>query len=312
MKPRPVEFSLIDKTSSKNREHLDQVWMKLLGRVDSDPDGAVTAARSFLEATCKHVLDATGLPYGPNLDLLQQFRLVSDELKLTATAEMSRIEQQFYTGTYRVVQALTELRNHAGDAHGKGQLGDRASSAQAELAVNLAGGLAAFLLRKLDSHLAATKRLTSAGNAILRFDKATVWRLLDHAQNSPGHMKAMSQRKAKPAIWLVADAGIYLMSNGLPALMATGRLAQEGKVHNKPRLVAHAEGCGPFDEIADWRLLQDAMSGGDDFCEALSVRDVRNALEASKSQIIVVSNLTHYKIYADVDFDDQAAELSPD
>jgi uncharacterized protein YbjT (DUF2867 family) len=77
MKPRPVEFSLIDKTSSKNREHLDQAWMKLLGRVESDPEGAVTSARSFLEATCKHILDATGVPYDDNLDLLQQFRLVS-------------------------------------------------------------------------------------------------------------------------------------------------------------------------------------------------------------------------------------------
>lgn len=127
--------------------------MKMLGRIDSDADGAVTAARSFLEAACKHVLDATEVSYGTNLDLLQQFRLVSDEVKLTATAEMSRIEQQFYTGTYRVVQALTELRNHAGAAHGKGKLGDCASSAQAKLEVNLAGGLAAFLLRKLDSHL---------------------------------------------------------------------------------------------------------------------------------------------------------------
>ena len=311
MKARPVEFSLIDKVSSKNREHLDQAWMKALERLDVDPDGAITAARSFLEATCKHVLDATGVPYGQNLDLLQQFRLVSDELKLTATGDMGRIEQQFYTGTYRVIQALTELRNHASDAHGKGQLEALPSGAQAELAVNLAGAVTAFLLRRLDSHLAATRRLTSAGNAVLRFDKAAVWRLLDHAQNSPRHMKAMSERRAKPSIWLVADAGIYLMSNGLPALLATGRLAQDGKAENKPRLVAHAEGCGPFDEIDDWHPIQVAMSGGDDFCEPLSLSDMRNALGSSRAQVIVVSNLTHYKIFPDTHFDDRAADLGP-
>jgi hypothetical protein len=309
MKLRPVEFSLVDKVGSKAREHLDQTWMKALTRVEADPDGAVTAARSFLEATCKHVLDATGVAYGQNLDLLQQLRRVADELQLAATSEMGRIEKQFYSGTYSVIQALTELRNHAGDAHGKGQLEARPSSAQAELAVNLAGGLAAFLLRKLDSHLAATKRLTSDGNAILRFDKATVWRLVDHAQNSPSHMKAMSQRRPTPSIWLVADAGIYLMSNGVPALMATGRLEQVGKTKNKPRLVAHAEGCGPFDEVADWRPIQVALSGGDDFCEPLPIRDVRNALEAARAEIVVVSNLTHHRIHPDTHFEDEATEL---
>jgi hypothetical protein len=309
MKVRPVEFSLIDKIGSQARDHLDQIWTKALTRVGEDPDGAVTAARSFLEATCKHVLEAVSVSYGSNLDLLQLFRRVSDELRLSVTADMGRVEKQFYSGTYNVVQSLTELRNQVGDAHGKGQLETKPSSAQAELALNLAGGVAAFLLRRLDSHLAVTRRLTSAGNAILRFDKATVWRLVDHAQNSPDHAKAMTSRRKGPAIWLVADAGIYLMSNGLPALMATGRLAREGKGHLKPRLVAHAEGCGPFDEIDDWHPLQVAMSGGDDFCEPLAIRDIRNALEVAKTHIVIVSNATHYKIHPDTRLDEQAAEL---
>lgn len=312
MKVRPVQFSLIDKVGSKARDHLDRAWMKALTRVEDDPDGAVTAARSFVEATCKHVLDAASVSYRSNLDLLQLFRRVSEELKLSVTGDMGRIERQFYSGAYNVVQSLTELRNQVGDAHGKGHLEAKPSSAQAELALNLAGGVAAFLLRKLDSHLAATRRLTSEGNAILRFDKTTVWRLVDHAQNSPDHAKAMSSRRKGPAIWLVADAGIYLMSNGLPALLATGRLAQEGKAHMKQRLVAHADGCGPFDETNDWHPIQVAMSGGDDFCEPLSIRDVRNALEEAKTQIVIVSNATHYRIHPDTRFDDQAAELGPE
>lgn len=311
MKVRPIEFSLIDKVGANARDHLDQVWMKALARVDGDPDGAVTAARSFLEATCKHVLDATSVSYGPNLDLSQLFRRVSEELKISVTGDLGRIEKQFYSGAYNVVQSLAELRNQVGDAHGKGHLATTPSSAQAELALNLAGGVAAFLLRKLDSHLAATRRLTSEGNAILRFDKSTVWRLVDHAQNSPDHEKAKASRRKGPAIWLVADAGIYLMSNGLPALLATGRLAQEGKAPMKPRLIAHAEGCGPIDEFSDWYPIQVAMSGGDDFCEPLSIRDIRNALEEAKSQIIIVSNSTHYRVHPDTRFDDLAAELGP-
>ncbi|WP_426031367.1 abortive infection family protein [Caulobacter sp. DWP3-1-3b2] len=309
MKFRPIEIAVGDRLSPQSRERLERAWLKALDRTDTDPDGAVTAARSFLESTCKHVLDTLGVTYGPNLDLLQQFRLVADELKISAAGSTGRIEKQFYTGAYSVVQALTELRNEAGDAHGKSQEGTRSSSAQGEFAVNLAGSTAAFLLRKLDSHLAATRRLTSKGNAVLRFDKAVVWRLVDHAQNAPDHMTRLRERKPKPSIWLVADAGIYLKSNGKPALLANGRLAKDD-ADGKPRLTAHADGCGPFDAVDDWSPLQVAMSGGDDFCEPLSVAQVRRALEGAAHQIVVVSNATHYSIYSDMEFDDMGGEAT--
>lgn len=313
MTKSPVEDGLLDRTDPKHRERLFRSWQKALRRLDDDPDGAVTAARSFLESICKHVLDTLGIPYGANLDLMQQFRLVAAELKLTASGETGRIERQFYSGTNQIVQSLAELRNQTGDAHGTGHQGVKASLAQAELAVNLAGSTGIFLLRKLDSHLAATRRLNSVGNAVLRFDKATVWRLLDHAQNSPEHLKSLRQRKARPAIWLVADAGIYLMSNGSPALLHTGLLAKaEQEVSGELRLVAHADGCGPFDDIDDWSPLQVAMSGGDDFSETLRLKDVRNALEACDRQIVIVSNDSHYKIYPDTQFDELESEASLD
>jgi hypothetical protein len=308
----PIEERLQDRTELSSRERLYRSWDKALRRLGDDPDGAVTAARSFLESVCKHALDTLGVSYGSNLDLMQQFRLVAGELKLTATGETGRIERQFYSGTNQIIQSLAELRNQTGDAHGKGHQGVKASLAQAELAVNLSGATGIFLLRKLDSHLAATRRLNSAGNAVLRFDKATVWRLVDHAQNSPDHLKSFRQRKAKPAIWLVADAGIYLMSNGKPALLHTGVLAGQDDVAGELRLVAHADGCGPFDDIDDWRPLQEAMSGGDDFVEALRLRDVRIALDACDRQIVIVSSDRHYRIYADLEFDELANEASLD
>lgn len=306
----PIENGLQDRTEPRSRERLLRSWEKALRRLEDDPDGAVTAARSFLESVCKYVLDATGIPYGDSADLMQQFRLVATELKLTAIGKTGRIERQFYSGTNQIVQSLSELRNQTGDAHGKGRQGVKASLAQAELAVNLAGSTGIFLLRKLDSHLAATRRLNSMGNAVLRFDKATVWRLVDHAQNSVEHLKSFRQRKAKPAIWLVADAGIYLMSNGKPALLHTGFLAKDDEVAEELRLVAHADGCGPFDDVDDWSPLQVAMSGGDDFLEALRLRDVRMALDACDRQIVIVSSDSYYKIYPDTEFDELASEAS--
>ncbi len=310
MTKSPIKDRLQDRTESRSRERLYRSWDKALHRLDDDPDGAVTAARSFLESVCKHVLDTLGITYGANLDLMQQFRLVAGELKLTATGETGRIERQFYSGTNQIVQSLAELRNQTGDAHGKGHQGVRASLAQAELAVNLSGSTGIFLLRKLDSHLAATRRLNSIGNAVLRFDKAMVWRLVDHAQNSNEHFKSFRQRTARPAIWLVADVGIYLISNGKPALLDTGLLAKEEKDERALRLVAYADGCGPFDDVDDWMPLQEAISGGDDFVETLPLRDVRGALESSDRQIVIVSSQSHYRIFADLEFDEFATEAS--
>lgn len=308
MKIEPIDLSLLDLTEVSARDRIYRQWAKARDRLDRDPEGAVTAARSLLESVCKYVLEVLGGEYGPHLDLNQLFRLAAAELKFNPSGEAARIEQQFYGGTKQIIQSLVELRNLAGDAHGKGLQGIRASAAQAELAVNVAGSTSAFLLRKLDGHLAATRRLNSRGHAILRFDKSTVWRLVDHCQNAPSHMPVLRERKPKASIWLVADAGIYLMSNGKPPLLESGRLETSTTPAHSPRLVAHAEGCGPTDSVDDWMPLQLAMSGGDDFVERLSIRDVRLALEGSSSQIVVVSNTTHYAVYSDRDFDDVSDE----
>lgn len=306
----PVEDALLDRTIFRDRDQLYTAWAKARDRLSKDPDGAVTAARSFLESICKQILDATSLDYSGHADLMKLFRQVSAELRLSTQTDAGRIEQQFNAGTYQIIQSLTELRNVAGDAHGKGSQGPRASHAQAELAVNLSGSMGAFLLRRLDSHLAATRRVTSGGNAILRFDKTTVWRLLDHARNAPEHLSPYFQKRRSAALWLVADAGIYLMSNGSPGIGMNGRMLKND-TKRAQRLVAHADGCGPADEIEDWRPIQETMSGGSDFCEPLSIRQVEAALENCDRQIVLVFGSTHYKILGDREFEEggSAAEL---
>ncbi len=312
MKSHPVEDSLVDRIDFDRRGHLFRQWSKAHQRVDEDPDGAVTAARSLLESICKHVLEATDVAYSSSVDLPGLFKQVASELRISADGQIARMEQQIYSGVTQVVKTLAELRNSTGDAHGKGAHGTRPSPAQAELAVNLAGTLGAFLLRKLDSHLAATRRLNSRGHAVLRFDKSTVWRLVDHAQNAPGHALAYRQRKPRPSIWLVADDGIYLISNGRPALLETGRLAKDSDREDAPLLCAFADGCGPLDDPDAWEPIKNAVVSDADWCEPIELKDVRNALEASDRQIVIVSSPRHYRIYPDREFDDLGTEANLD
>jgi Abortive infection C-terminus len=155
---------------------------------------------------------------------------VAQELGVAPVGHISRLHKQFFGATHTIVQSIGELRNRVGDAHGKGHQAIGPSKAQTELAVNLAGAVASFLLSTLESHLAATRRLTASGAAVLKFDKTTVWRLVDHAQNAPSHLKSGGRKKARAALWLVGDVGVYLMSNGDPPLLHEGRLAKAGDI----------------------------------------------------------------------------------
>jgi hypothetical protein len=43
-----------------NSEYIQETWNKALARRSSDPEGAITAARTLLESVCKHILDTAG------------------------------------------------------------------------------------------------------------------------------------------------------------------------------------------------------------------------------------------------------------
>ncbi len=44
-------------------------WVKALDRLNGDPEGAITSARTLLESVCKHILEQTDTPYEYDMDL---------------------------------------------------------------------------------------------------------------------------------------------------------------------------------------------------------------------------------------------------
>lgn len=53
------------------------IWRKALARRNTDPDGAITSARSLLEDVLKHVLDECGVEYGSSSELYELYKAVS-------------------------------------------------------------------------------------------------------------------------------------------------------------------------------------------------------------------------------------------
>jgi hypothetical protein len=311
MSAHPIEHSLREKLAKRGRARLKREWEKASARLHSDPEGAVTAARTLLESVCKHVLDMITVDHEADGDLPKLYSHVSNALGISPSGQVSRLHRQFFGATHTIIQSVGELRNKIGDAHGKGRQSITPSRAQAELAINLAGAVANFLLSTLESHLAATRRLTAGGEAILKFDKVTVWRLVDHARNSRAHKRTWGQRRAKPALWLVGDSGIYLMSNGSPPLLRNGKIAKAIDTVRLPVLAAFADGCDLIDEVEDWWPIHNAIAGGDDFVVAISLESIRQALEASEVYIVIVAGLESYVVYSDREFAALAGNAEP-
>ncbi|MCG3142527.1 MAG: hypothetical protein HDKAJFGB_03996 [Anaerolineae bacterium] len=156
---RPLIQILEGKASAPNDEHVSRTissidwdrvqkdWTKALELRDSDPEGAIRQGRTLLETVCKHILEEAGVPFREKDDLPQLYRSVADLLQLSPSRQTEEIFKQVMGGCFSVVQGLGAIRSKHSDAHGKGLSLPPPESRHAELAVNLAGTMASFLIK---------------------------------------------------------------------------------------------------------------------------------------------------------------------
>jgi uncharacterized protein YfkK (UPF0435 family) len=123
------------------------VWAKALERRSQDPEGAVTAARTLLETVCKHILDAESVPYTDKENLPKLYRMTAEKLNLAPSQHTESVFKQILGGCTAVVEGLGSLRNRLSDAHGQGARPVKPAPRHAELAVNLSGAMAMYLVQ---------------------------------------------------------------------------------------------------------------------------------------------------------------------
>ncbi len=126
--------------------HVQAAWSKALDRRASDPEGAITMARTLLESVCKHILEEASVQYDDSPDLTKLYRQTAEQLQLAPSQHTEQVFKQILGGCTAVVEGLGSLRNRLSDSHGKGKAGVKPAPRHAELAVNLAGALAVYLL----------------------------------------------------------------------------------------------------------------------------------------------------------------------
>lgn len=143
---RPADVMISQELMSFDETGVHQSWDKALSRRSTDPEGAITAAKTLLETVCKHILDEQNLPYSDKDDLPKLYNLAAESLNLAPSQHTEVLFKTILGNCQSIVGTLSSLRNKLGDSHGQGKRYVRPLPRHAELAVNLAGTTAMFLI----------------------------------------------------------------------------------------------------------------------------------------------------------------------
>ena len=142
----PADSEISKALLAFNPDEIHARWQEALNRRASDPRAAITSARTLLEDTCKWILHKANEPFKDEDDLPVLYRRLAKLLKLAPDDHTEQVFKQILGSCQSIVESLGSIRNKLGDAHSQGPKRARPQPRHAELAVNLAGTMATFLI----------------------------------------------------------------------------------------------------------------------------------------------------------------------
>lgn len=143
----PSDGVVSDALETFDPDGVHVVWVKALARRTTDPEGAITVARTLLETVCKRILDECGVPYTDKEDLPKLYSMAAKALNLAPDQHSEEPIKSILGGAMNLVNGIGTLRNRLSDSHGRGgKLPVKPSPRHASLAVNTAGAVATFMV----------------------------------------------------------------------------------------------------------------------------------------------------------------------
>lgn len=142
----PADARVAEALTNLSADGVSQIWQTALMRRATDPDAAITTARTLLETVCKHILVDLNIPFDEGADLSKLYAQTANALTLAPDQHTEAVFKQILGGCKTVVDGLAAVRNRLSDAHGRSPSRAKPSERHAELAVNLAGATATFLV----------------------------------------------------------------------------------------------------------------------------------------------------------------------
>lgn len=145
-KGSPADEAISDSLKNFDPDDIHARWTLAMERRESDPPGAITLARTLLEDVCKWIIAEAGGEWSEIDDLPVLYRKLAKILKLAPDDHTEQVFRQILGSCQSIVESLGSLRNKLSDAHSIGPKRARPSPRHAELAVNLSGTMATFLV----------------------------------------------------------------------------------------------------------------------------------------------------------------------
>lgn len=142
----PSDKVVSDALETFDAEGVHIVWNKALDSRVSDPEGAITVARTLVETVCKRILDELSIRYTDKEDLPKLYTMAARALNLAPDQHTEEPIKAILGGAMTLVNGIGTLRNRLSDSHGRGGKPVKPSPRHASLAVNLAGAVATFLV----------------------------------------------------------------------------------------------------------------------------------------------------------------------
>ncbi|MDX8521517.1 abortive infection family protein [Mesorhizobium dulcispinae] len=143
---QPADMIVSDSLAAFDQSGVHAIWQRAIGRRETDPEGAITLARTLLEEVCKQIIDGSGASYNEKDELPRLYRTAAESLNLAPDQHIEEIFKRILVGCQTIVEGLGAVRNKLSDAHDKGPKPARPTGRHAALAVNLAGAKALFLV----------------------------------------------------------------------------------------------------------------------------------------------------------------------
>ncbi|MFN0263954.1 abortive infection family protein [Tepidamorphus sp. 3E244] len=142
----PSDDAISEALADFDTDTVHSRWTQALDRRDTDPAGAITLARTLLEDVCKWIIIEAGETYEEKDDLPVLYRKLAKILNLAPDGHTEPVFKQILGSCQSVVESLGSLRNKISDAHSPGPKKVKPAARHAQLAVNLSGTMATFLV----------------------------------------------------------------------------------------------------------------------------------------------------------------------
>jgi len=130
-------------------DRIKDTYQKAYDRIENEPEGAITMARSLLESTCKHILSIKRQSCDKPEGLPKMYGRTLEALSVAPSDAQSDAFKKLLGGCSTIVNSIGQIRNDLSDAHGQGPDWVPAAQRHARLIVNASATVSSFLLDTL-------------------------------------------------------------------------------------------------------------------------------------------------------------------